>query len=186
MNPDWSRVTSMGYDGFDEKPFLVFWEITRACALACKHCRAEAQPHRHPDELNREESSRLIRQLAELKPPMLILTGGDPLMRRDALNLVREAAAAGLHVGLSPSATARLMNTNFEVIKAAGVERISLSLDGATRETHDAFRGVTGTFDLTGGMLECVYTGKKAAPDGTRTPNGFNTCLLYTSPSPRD
>ena len=136
----------MEYDGFDERPFLVFWEITRACALACKHCRAEAQSHRHPDELNREESSQLIQELAELKPPMLILTGGDPLMRRDALDLVREATEAGLHVSLSPSATGKLMNIDFAEIKAAGVERISLSLDGATRETHDAFRGVTGTF----------------------------------------
>ncbi|MDZ4402525.1 radical SAM protein [Prosthecobacter sp.] len=144
-----SKVPAMGYDGFDERPFLVFWEITRACALACKHCRAEAQSHRHPDELNREESSRLIRQLAELKPPMLILTGGDPLMRTDALELVREATDAGLHVSLSPSATARLIHADFHEIKAAGVERISLSLDGATRETHDAFRGVAGTFDRT-------------------------------------
>ena len=80
-NSEWSNVPSMNYDGFDARPFLVFWEITRACALACKHCRAEAQPHRHPQELNREESSRLIQQLAELNPPMLILTGGDPLMR---------------------------------------------------------------------------------------------------------
>lgn len=148
-NPEWSKVASMAYDGFDERPFLVFWEITRACALACRHCRAEAQSHRHPDELNREESSRLIRQLAELNPPMLILTGGDPLMRTDALDLVREATAAGLHVGLSPSATARLMNADFAEIKAAGVDRISLSLDGASRETHDAFRGVKGTFDRT-------------------------------------
>lgn len=60
MNPEWSQVSSMNYDGFDERPFLVFWEITRACALSCKHCRAEAQSHRHPDELNREESSHLI------------------------------------------------------------------------------------------------------------------------------
>lgn len=141
-----SRVPAMDYDGFDERPFLVFWEITRACALACKHCRAEAQPHRHPRELDRGESSRLIRQLAELKPPMLILTGGDPLMRADCLDLVREATAAGLRVSLSPSATARLLNADFAEIKAAGVERVSLSLDGATRETHDAFRGVEGTF----------------------------------------
>ena len=148
-NPEDSKMASMAYDGFDERPFLVFWEITRACALACKHCRAEAQSHRHPEELNREESSRLIRQLAELNPPMLILTGGDPLMRTDALDLVREATAAGLHVGLSPSATARLMNADFAEIKAAGVDRISLSLDGASRETHDAFRGVKGTFDRT-------------------------------------
>lgn len=142
-------MPSFNYAGFDERPFLVFWEITRACALACQHCRAEAQPKRHPDELDREEAARLIRQLAELQPPMLILTGGDPLMRSDALDLVREAAAAGLHVGLSPSATARLMNADFAQIKAAGVERISLSLDGATRATHDAFRGVAGTFDRT-------------------------------------
>lgn len=149
MDQETSRVPSFNYAGFDERPFLVFWEITRACALACQHCRAEAQPKRHPDELDRAEAARLIRQLAELQPPMLILTGGDPLMRSDALDLVREAAAAGLHVGLSPSATARLMNADFAQIKAAGVERISLSLDGATRATHDAFRGVAGTFDRT-------------------------------------
>ena len=144
-----ATVPAMSYNGFDERPFLVFWEITRACALACNHCRAEAQSHRHPDELNREESSRLIRQLAELNPPMLILTGGDPLMRSDALDLVREATDAGLHVSLSPSATARLLHADFAELKAAGVQRISLSLDGATRETHDAFRGLGGTFDRT-------------------------------------
>lgn len=145
-NPAWSQVASMGYDGFDQRPFLVFWEITRACALACKHCRAEAQARRHPQELNREEASRLIGQLAELKPPMVVLTGGDSLMRADALDLVSEATSAGLHVALSPSATARLMNVDFTALKAAGVQRISLSLDGATRETHDRFRGVEGTF----------------------------------------
>lgn len=80
---------------------------------------------------------------------MLILTGGDPLMRRDALDLVRNATDQGLHVGLSPSATARLLAVDFADLKRAGVQRMSLSLDGATRETHDAFRGVTGTFDRT-------------------------------------
>jgi AdoMet-dependent heme synthase len=136
------------YD-FDDKAFLVFWEITRACALACSHCRAEAQSRRHPEELNEAQSLRLIRQLAEWKPPMLILTGGDPLMRRDALDLVREADRAGLHVGLSPSATARLLAVDFADLKQAGVKRMSLSLDGATRRTHDSFRGVTGTYDRT-------------------------------------
>lgn len=136
------------YD-FEDRPFLVFWEITRACALACRHCRAEAQSRRHPEELDTKQSRRLIQQFAEWKPPMLILTGGDPLMRVDALDLVREAADAGLHVGLSPSATARLLNTDFGEIKSAGVQRMSLSLDGATRDTHDNFRGVSGTFDRT-------------------------------------
>ncbi|MEO0017087.1 MAG: hypothetical protein RLZZ522_370 [Verrucomicrobiota bacterium] len=136
------------YD-FDERPFLVFWEITRSCALACSHCRAEAMPRRHPDELDSAQAKHLIDQLVELAPPMLILTGGDPLMRRDWLELVRYASDAGLHVGLSPSATELLLRADFAEIKAAGVKRMSLSLDGATRETHDAFRGVGGTYDRT-------------------------------------
>lgn len=137
-----------GYD-FNERPFLVFWEITRACALACSHCRAEAIPHRNPNELDTDQAKHLIDQLLELAPPMLIVTGGDPLMRRDALELVRYAADRGQHVGLSPSATELLLRTDFAEIKAAGVQRMSLSLDGATRETHDAFRKVVGTFDRT-------------------------------------
>jgi radical SAM protein len=136
------------YD-FDDRPFLVFWEITRSCALACSHCRAEAQPRKHPEELDSMQAVALIGQLAEWKPPMLILTGGDPLMWRDALDLVREASDAGLHVGLSPSATQRLLQVDFAQLKAAGVQRMSLSLDGATRETHDSFRGVVGTYDRT-------------------------------------
>ena len=148
-NAEWSQVPSMAYDGFDERPFLVFWEITRACALACKHCRAEAQSHRHPDELDRQEASKLIHQLAELNPPMLVLTGGDPLMRPDALDLVKEATGAGLHVALSPSATERLLHQDFDELKRAGVMRVSLSLDGATKTTHDAFRGVSGTYTRT-------------------------------------
>jgi radical SAM protein len=136
------------YD-FDDRPFLVFWEITRACALACSHCRAEAQSHRHPEELDSAQSLKLISQFAEWKPPMLILTGGDPLMRRDALDLVRVASESGLHVGLSPAATNRLVQADFGELKAAGVKRMSLSLDGATRETHDSFRGVQGTFERT-------------------------------------
>ncbi len=136
------------YD-FDDRPFLVFWEITRSCALACGHCRAEAQPKRHPEELDAEQSLRLIGQFAEWKPPMLVLTGGDPLMRSDTLDLVRAASSSGLHVGLSPSATNRLMRADFAGIKAAGVRRMSLSLDGASRDTHDSFRGVAGTFDRT-------------------------------------
>ncbi len=142
-----------GYN-FDDRPFLVFWEITRACALACTHCRAEAMPRRHPEELDPDESRRLIDQLVELNPPMLIITGGDPLMRRDALDLVRYGTERGLHVSLSPSATELLLRADFAEIKAAGVQRMSLSLDGATRETHDAFRGLSGTFERT---IEAVH-----------------------------
>lgn len=136
-------------DPFAERPFLVFWEITRACALACRHCRAEAQPRRHPDELDENEALALVDQLGELAPPMLILTGGDPLMRPDVLDIARRGTAAGMRVGLSPSGTARLVNFDFTSIRDAGIERISLSLDGASRETHDAFRGLAGTYDRT-------------------------------------
>lgn len=142
-------ISSAARDPFAARPFLVFWELTRACALACTHCRAEAQHRRHPDELTPREAEQLVEQLAELAPPMLILTGGDPMERRDVLAIAKRASAAGIRVGLSPSATRRLIASDFSAIRAAGIERMSLSLDGATRETHDAFRRVTGTFDRT-------------------------------------
>lgn len=66
---------------FNERPFILFWEVTRACALACKHCRAIAQPKAHPEELTHEEALALVDKIAELRPPMLVLTGGDPMMR---------------------------------------------------------------------------------------------------------
>ena len=136
-------------DPFADRPFLVFWEVTRACALACRHCRAEAQPRRDPDELNESEALHLVERLASLAPPMLILTGGDPLMRRDVLSIARHASDFGMRVGLSPSGTQRLMNFDFNAIRDAGIERISLSLDGATEDSHDRFRGVKGTFART-------------------------------------
>lgn len=146
-------------DPFADRPFLAFWEITRACALACSHCRATAQHRRDPSELTTSEALRVVDQLAELAPPMLILTGGDPMMRPDVLDIAARASAAGIRVGLSPSATARLVNSDFDKIRAAGIDRMSLSLDGATRETHDAFRGVAGTYDRT---LRAIELARKA------------------------
>ncbi len=134
---------------FNERPFILFWELTRACALACRHCRAVAQPRPHPDELTHEEAIALVDRIAELRPPMLVLTGGDPMMRRDIMELIERATAKGLRVALSPAATPRLVNTDFARLRAAGVVSLSLSLDGATRETHDAFRGVPHTFERT-------------------------------------
>lgn len=148
------RPASSASDPFADRPFLVFWELTRACALACSHCRATAQHRSNPDELVTEEAIRLVDELAEMAPPMLILTGGDPLMRSDVLEIASYATDQGMRVGLSPSATARLVNYDFQAIRAAGIERISLSLDGATRETHDAFRGLKGTFDHTVKAIE--------------------------------
>lgn len=134
---------------FNERPFILFWEVTRACALACKHCRAIAQPKAHPEELTHEEALALVDKIAELRPPMLVLTGGDPMMRADLHDIIRAATAKGLRVALSPAATPRLVHTDFHQLKEAGVVSLSLSLDGATQETHDRFRGVPHTFERT-------------------------------------
>ena len=133
-----------------ERPFILFWEITRACALACRHCRATAQHRRDPDELDHPESLALLDEIGRLDPVMLVLTGGDPMMRRDLEELIRYSTKeCGIHTSLSPSATPELLRTDLEALKAAGLQRLSLSLDGATREVHDAFRGVSHTFDRT-------------------------------------
>ena len=76
---------------FAERPFILFWEVTRACALACRHCRAIAQPQAHPDELTHEEAMALVDKIADLAPPMLVLTGGDPMMRRDIFDIITRA-----------------------------------------------------------------------------------------------
>ncbi len=134
---------------FAERPFILFWEVTRACALACRHCRAIAQPQAHPDELTHEEAMALVDKIAELAPPMLVLTGGDPMMRRDIFDIIARATERGLRVALSPAATNRLVNADFAALRAAGVVSMSLSLDGATQESHDRFRGVPHTFERT-------------------------------------
>ena len=144
---------------FSERPFILFWEVTRACALACRHCRAIAQPQSHPQELNHEEAMALVDQIADLNPPMLVLTGGDPMMRRDIFDIIERAAAKGLRVALSPAATNRLINTDFHKLRQAGVVSMSLSLDGATQETHDAFRRVPHTFERT---LQAARMAKEA------------------------
>ena len=136
---------------FDEAPILVFWETTRACELACRHCRAEAMPGPEPGELTTNEGLRLIRQLAGFgpRPPVLVLTGGDVMSRPDLLELVGAARRAGLPVALAPSVTPRLMTGPLEELRGMGVNSVSLSLDGATSATHEAIRGVHGHFDQT-------------------------------------
>ena len=134
---------------FDRAPFTLAWEITQACALACVHCRASAQPRRHPRELTTREGLALIDGIAEMGNPILVVTGGDPLMRRDVFDLIRYSAERGLRVSLSPSATALLTRKNLQKAKDAGVVRLHLSLDGSTPEIHDAFRQVSGSYDRT-------------------------------------
>lgn len=132
---------------FDQRPFTVAWEVTRACALACVHCRAEAQPRRHPAELTTQEAFTVVDQLAELAPPVLVLTGGDPLMRPDLFEIASRAIERGLRVAVSPTTTALANRARLERLRDIGVTMVHVSLDGADADTHDGFRGVRGTYD---------------------------------------
>ncbi len=133
----------------EDRPVIVIWEATRRCLLACRHCRAEAQKAAHPGELTRSQWENLLDQVAEAGPQFFILTGGDPAARADLLDIIRGADARGLRVALSPSATPRLLRLDFDELARAGVRRLSLSLDGARPATHNAFRGLRGTWDWT-------------------------------------
>lgn len=139
------RLERMTKFDFDARPFIVIWEVTRACSLACSHCRAEANLSRHPLELNTEEAFRFIEQVERCRPTLFVMTGGDPIRRLNLESLIRHATNRGLRVSLSPSATPEFAAANLDEFKDAGVERISLSLDGARRETHDQFRGAPAT-----------------------------------------
>jgi len=139
---------------FGRNPLMFYYEITQACDLVCKHCRASAQENPHPEELSSEQSRALIDQVAGFpRPPMLVLTGGDPLKRADLFDLVRHAAGLGLHVALTPSATPLATREAFERAQEAGVRALGISLDGADAATHDAFRGWEGSFERTRRML---------------------------------
>jgi len=136
---------------YPDRPLLVYWELTRACDLVCRHCRAEAVPHRHPAELDTDEARTLLDRLRGFGPPLppIVMTGGDILHRPDLEDLVRDARQKGFPVALSPSATPRLTPAVLERWRTLGVTSLSLSLDGASPEVHDALRGVPGCFDWT-------------------------------------
>jgi radical SAM protein len=136
---------------FAQTPLNVYWEMTQACGLACRHCRAEAMPDPDPGELSVEEGLEFLRQIPEFGAPLpqLILTGGDPLLRRGLYTLIDEARRLGIGVSITPAATAALTHDTLARLKEHGVEGVGLSLDGSTAQRHDSIRGVSGTFDRT-------------------------------------
>src|SRR5450432_3681609 len=136
---------------YAQTPLNIYWEMTQACALACRHCRAEAVPSAHALELTFEEGIAFLRQIPDFGEPLpqLILTGGDPLMRADLYELIDEARRLGIGVSITPAATAALTREVLVKLKAHGVAGLGLSLDGSTTERHDSIRGVPGTFDRT-------------------------------------
>lgn len=143
---------------FSQVPFLVIWEVTRACALACVHCRADAIARRDPRELTTEEGHRLIDQIAAfgVPAPLLVLTGGDPMWRRDLVDLVGYASRAGLSVALTPSGTGAATKARLRELKEAGLRRVAVSLDGPDPETHDRFRRVRGSYMYTMKIIDAV------------------------------
>lgn len=143
------QIPARGGLNYDEAPFLAIWEVTQSCDLACKHCRAAAQPIAHPEQLSTEEGKKLIDQIAEMQVPIFVFTGGDPLKRPDLYELIRYAAGKDVKVAVTPSATPLLTREAIFKMKEAGIVRLGISLDGSTPEIHDAFRGLPGAWART-------------------------------------
>ncbi|WP_426446187.1 TIGR04053 family radical SAM/SPASM domain-containing protein [Paenibacillus sp. S-38] len=138
-------------DHYHDYPFIVIWEVTRACALKCLHCRAEAQYRADPGQLSYEEALALIDQAAAMeRRPLFVLTGGDPLMRSDLFKLAEYAIRdKGLSVSMTPSATPRVTRETVRQANEAGLSRWAFSLDGSSAQIHDYFRGTPGSYDMT-------------------------------------
>ncbi len=134
---------------YDQNPFIVIWEVTRACQLKCVHCRADAQLLPDPRELAHEEGIKLIDEIYEMNNPMLVFTGGDCMLREDLFELADYAVKKGMRVSMTPSATPNVTKEKMERAKAVGLSRWGFSLDGPNPEIHDHFRGTPGSFDLT-------------------------------------
>lgn len=145
---------------YNSKPILIFWETTKACDLACKHCRASALLESLPDEMDVDQSLSFIEQIKEFGPPypILILTGGDIMKKKGLVEILARSKELGIPVSMSPSATPLLNEGSFATMKKYGVRSLSLSLDGGTAETHDWLRGYTGTFENTIKLMQRIVS----------------------------
>ncbi|MDE3064681.1 MAG: TIGR04053 family radical SAM/SPASM domain-containing protein [Acidobacteriota bacterium] len=145
---------------YDVAPHLVFWETTKACSLACRHCRASAQPDPSPGELTTAPGLALLEQVAAIDGPrpIVVFTGGDCLARSDIFELVGYANELGLRTGVAPSVTERLTPEALTRLQGLGVRALSISLDGSCASTHDALRGIPGHFDSTVAAIELAVS----------------------------
>ena len=141
---------------FNQKPFTVVWETTRACDLVCIHCRAEARALRDPSELNFAEAQALIENIKAFDSPypIFVLTGGDPAKRPDIFDIIKYARREGLRVAMTPSATPLITRDAVRRFAEAGLIRLAVSLDGKDGAAHDGFRGVQGSFERTLKILD--------------------------------
>jgi heme b synthase len=127
-------------------PRLIAWEVTRSCRLDCRHCRAAARFGPYQGELSTDECLRVLDNVASFCKPIVILTGGEPMLREDIWDIARRGTELGLRMVMAPCGALVTQDAARRMIEC-GIRRISLSLDGATAETHDAFRRVEGSFD---------------------------------------
>jgi AdoMet-dependent heme synthase len=133
----------------NKNPFIAIWETTQACDVACLDYGDWIQPDADPLELSTHEAEQLIDEVAELSPPIFVMTGADPLKRADIYELIRYAAIRELHPVLVLPATPLLTRDAIAELKHAGLSRLVLSLDGSTAELHDLICGVYGSFART-------------------------------------
>jgi AdoMet-dependent heme synthase len=147
------RASIKDFD-FHRSPFVVIWETTRSCDLACRHCRAEAVPHRHPDELTTDEARRMLDRVREFGKVVFVLSGGDFLKRPDAFELIEYGFGLGLRMAVTPATTPLCTPEVIERLRDAGISRLAISLDGSCPEIHDDFRRVPGSFDWGMKILE--------------------------------
>ncbi|MDO5067352.1 MAG: TIGR04053 family radical SAM/SPASM domain-containing protein [Propionibacteriaceae bacterium] len=132
---------------FDQAPFIVIWETTQACDLACRHCRASAQPLRDPGELTTAEARKLLDDVRSFGRVVFVFSGGDAFKRPDIVELVRHGAEIGLRMAITPATTPLASRERLEELKEAGLTRLAVSLDGSNAAIHDEFRRVSGSFD---------------------------------------
>lgn len=156
--PAASAIGAVRHENFayQRAPMIVYWELTTACGLACRHCRAEAVRQPLPGELTTRQAIAVLDQVTGFGDPLphIVMTGGDPLRRADLDELIAAATARGIGVSLAPAVTPLLNRDRIEGLREAGVQAISLSLDGSTADAHDGVRQVPGTFDATMELLE--------------------------------
>jgi AdoMet-dependent heme synthase len=172
---DTPTAAPQGRDRFALSPLVVIWEVSRACDLACVHCRASAIPGREAGELTTLEGLRLIGDIRSFGRPVFVLTGGDPLKRADIFDLIRGAVAAGLTTNLSPSGTPLLTHAALARARDAGLSGVSISLDGSCEAIHDRFRGVPGSFGWSlEGAASTAALGLRLQINTTLTPHNLD------------
>ncbi len=173
MRPDMSKSDSeKKHQQKNNTLRLVAWEVTRRCNLSCVHCRAAAENHVYKNELDTEACFNLLDNIKEVGEPIIILTGGEPLLREDIFDIAAHGTKIGLKMVMAPNGTL-ITDEKAHMMKESGIKRISISLDGSTKTSHDRFRGVTGAF---AGAMNGIKMAKKAG-----IPFQINTTITKTN-----